>query len=117
MFIGEKGVLLCKHGGNPQLLPRDGIGEIKFEAIAGDDHYLQWTKACKGEGQATSHFDYAGPLTETVLLGTIAIRYPEQKLDWDSETMAITNLSEANRYVTKHYRKGWEVKGLERPSV
>jgi hypothetical protein len=117
MFIGEKGVLLCEHGGNPQLLPVDGIGEIKFEAMAGDDHYLQWTKACKGDGQTTSHFDYSGPLTETVLLGTIAIRYPEKKLDWDSATMAVTNLPEANRYVTKNYRKGWEFKAIERPSA
>jgi hypothetical protein len=117
LFIGEKGVLLCPHGGKPRLLPADKFVEKEVEVVASDDHYLQWTKACKGEGRATSHFDYSGPLTETVLLGTIAIRFPEQKLDWDADAMSVTNLADANRYVTKNYRTGWEVKALERPSV
>jgi predicted dehydrogenase len=117
LFIGEQGVLLCAHGGNPRLLPADRFGEYTIEAVARDDHYLQWTKACKGEGQATSHFDYSGPLTETVLLGTIAIRYPEHKLDWDPEAMSVTNLADANEYVTKAYRRGWEVKALARSSA
>ncbi len=117
LFIGDQGVLLCAHGGVPRLLPAEKFASTEIVAVEGDDHYQQWTKACLGEGQTTSHFDYAGPLTETVLLGTIAIRFPEQKLDWDSQAMAVTNVQAANRYVAKNYRAGWEVKALQRPSA
>lgn len=112
LFIGDKGVLLCEHGRHPRLLPAPQFAEFKIELVEEDNHYQQWTNACKGMGTATSHFDYAGPLTETVLLGTVAIRFPEQKLEWDSEAMKVTNLDAANPFVTKSYRQGWEVKGL-----
>ncbi len=112
LLIGEKGALLCKHGGSPQLLPTNQYANFKIDAVKGDDHYLQWTNACKGNGQATSHFDYAGPLTETVLLGTIAIRFPEQAIEWDSDKLQVSNLPAANQFVRKTYRDGWAVKGL-----
>ena len=72
----------------------------------------------------TSSFDYAGPMTETVLMGNLAIRsymlrrendkgrmeyYARKKLLWDGENMRITNLEEANQFVGRQYRKGWEV--------
>ncbi len=70
----------------------------------------------------TSSFDYSGPMTETVLMGNIAIRsYMEKKsslgnafpgrkkLLWDGDAMKITNYQDANKYVTRDYRKGWEV--------
>jgi predicted dehydrogenase len=112
LFIGAKGVLLCPHGGKPELLPVDDFKDRKIELVESSDHYLQWTNACKGTDKATSHFDYAGPLTETVLLGTIAIRFPQQKLQWDSASLKFSNLPDANRFVHHAYRAGWEVKGL-----
>lgn len=112
LFIGEKGVLLCRHGGSPQLLPTNQYADFNIDAVAGSDHYMQWTNACKGTDKTTSHFDYAGPLTETVLLGTIAIRYPGQKIDWNSDELKVTNVPEANAFVRKSYRDGWSVKGL-----
>ena len=115
LFVGEKGVLLCAHGGRrgfPELFPADAYAAYKLEAIEGSDHYLQWANACKGTDKATSHFDYAGPLTETVLLGTIAIRYPGQKLQWDAESLQVSNHAEASEFVRKGYRQGWEVKRL-----
>ena len=112
LFIGEKGVLLCPHGGSPRLLPTNQYADFKIDEVAGSDHYMQWTNACKGEGEATSHFDYAGPLTETVLLGTIAIRFPGQSIEWNSEKLEVTNLADANAFVRKAYRDGWQVKGL-----
>ncbi|MES1180424.1 MAG: gfo/Idh/MocA family oxidoreductase, partial [Verrucomicrobiota bacterium] len=59
----------------------------------------------------TADFAYAGPLTETILLGDIAARFPQTTLEWHSRKMKF-NLSEANQYVRREYRKGWEVKGL-----
>jgi len=112
MLIGEKGVLLCKHGGEPALLPEKDFGDYKLETVEGDDHYMQWTNACKGTGAATSHFDYAGPLTETVLLGTIAIRFPEEKLNWDSKALKFKNNDAATRFVHHDYREGWKIDAL-----
>jgi hypothetical protein len=76
------------------------------------DHYLQWTNAIRGEGKTTSNFNYAGPLTETVLLGTVASHFPGEQLEWDSANLRFTNVSKANDYVRQPYRKGWEVSGL-----
>ena len=71
-------------------------------------HRQEWIEACKGGKPAGANFDYAGPLTETVLLGNIAIRTGE-KLYWDPENMKITNVSEANNYLRRQYRNGWSL--------
>jgi predicted dehydrogenase len=114
LLIGEKGAILCEHGGNrgPRLLPEDQFEGYARPQLAPQNHYLAWTSAIKGEGQTTSHFDYAGPLTETVLLGTIASRFADEKLEWDSANLRFTNVPKANDYVQQSYRKGWEVEGL-----
>lgn len=112
LLIGEKGALLCRHGGSPQLLPTNQYADFAIDSEEGSDHYMQWTNACKGIGTTTSHFDYAGPLTETVLLGTIAIRFPDQKLDWNSDELQVTNVEKANAFVRKSYRDGWTIQGL-----
>jgi len=114
LYVGEKGTILCPHGGVPRLLPAEKFADVDLPMAEDDDHYQQWTMACKGQGKATSHFDYSGPLTETVLLGTIAIRHPNQKLAWDSTNLKVTNLEKANRFVHQEYRHGWEVPGLSR---
>jgi len=112
IFVGTDGVLMCPHGGKPQLWPKGDFANTSLIEVPGDNHYLQWTNACKGQGTTTSTFDYSGPMTETVLLGTIAVRFPNEKLEWDSKHLRVTNQPEANQYVSKHYRPGWEVPGL-----
>ncbi len=114
LLIGEYGSLLCPHGGKPQLLPADRFAEVKLEEVPGDNHYQQWANACKGEGKATGDFDYSGPLTETVLLGTVAIYFPGQKLEWDSKKLEFKNSKEATQRVHHSYRAGWEMEGLTR---
>ena len=71
-------------------------------------HHREWIEACKGGERAGANFDYAGPLTETVLLGNIALRTGE-KLYWDSENMRVTNVPEANNYIHREYREGWSL--------
>ena len=66
----------------------------------------------EGNGRTAANFDYAGPLTETVLLGSLATRFSKTTLQWDAKKLRFTNVSEANQYVRRRYRKGWEVKGL-----
>ena len=66
-----------------------------------------WLRACKGGKPASSNFDYSGPLAETVLMGNLAVRYPNRRLLWDGEKMEVTNDKEANAYVRRQYRAGW----------
>lgn len=76
-------------------------------------HYNEWIDACKGGASAGSHFGFAGPLTEAVMLGNIALRYElrekltRQKLLWDSEQFRFTNLNDANQFLKRQYRDGW----------
>ncbi|QDS91866.1 Inositol 2-dehydrogenase [Roseimaritima multifibrata] len=108
VLIGEKGTLVIPHVAMPKVFPEASFPADKVPVVEGVDHYTQWADACRGVGETTSHFDYAGPLTETVLLGTIGIRFPEQELEWNGEKMEITNFPQGQAYITKPYRKGWE---------
>ena len=71
-------------------------------------HYDEWLIACRGGTPAMSNFDYASRLTETVLLGNVAIR-SGKKIEWDAEKMTVTNAPEAQRFVKREYRKGWSL--------
>ena len=112
IFIGTKGVLLLPHIGRPVLLPEKDFEGYEKIRVAGDDHWTQWVEACLGKGTPAANFDYSGPLTESVLLGSVATRFPKTTLEWNAAQVKFTNVGEANRYVRRTYRKGWEVKGL-----
>ena len=71
-------------------------------------HHKEWILACKGGKPAGSNFDYSGPLTEIVLLGNLALR-AGQPIEWDTANMKVVNVPEANAFVTKKYRAGFEV--------
>jgi hypothetical protein len=75
--------------------------------VTENDHWQQFVEACRGNGQTAAGFDYAGPLTETILLGSVATRFPKATLQWDAKKLDFTNLSEAN-HSRLSYRKGWE---------
>lgn len=138
LIIGEKGIISTNINDNEPLTPKlyrnDGTTDFgpEVEKMAEPEygHQRKWVDACKAgfgskEHKAlTSSFDYAGPMTETVLMGNLAIRsfmlrrssgngkmeyYGRKKLLWDGDNMKITNLKEANQFVTRVYRKGWEV--------
>jgi hypothetical protein len=118
----------------PKLYLNDGTTEFGPEVEENLEpeygHQRKWVDACKaGFGSEehlglTSSFDYAGPMTETVLMGNLAIRsymlqkensegnmdfFARKKLLWDGENMRITNLEEANQFVGRTYREGWEI--------
>jgi predicted dehydrogenase len=112
LLIGEKGSLLIPHVDAPRLLPADKFAGVKIEKVPGVDHYIGWADACRGIGRTTSSFDYAAGLTETVLLGSIAIRVPRETLMWDATALKVTNSPAANALLRKSYRKGWEPKWL-----
>lgn len=72
-------------------------------------HHAEWIQACKGSGKALSPFSYGGKMSELGILGMIALFYPERKLEWDGAKGVFTNNEDANKYLKKTYRKGWEV--------
>ena len=72
------------------------------------DHFAEWIRACKGGPAAGSNFDYAAGLTELCLLSNLAVRV-RRKLEWDSVAGRVTNVPEANQYLTKTYRPGFGV--------
>ena len=77
--------------------------QVTFEiGIEGD-----WIRACKDGKPASSTFDYGGPLTEMALLGMIAIRVKDQRLEWDAENVRFTNNDAANELLHIDYREGW----------
>jgi predicted dehydrogenase len=112
IYIGTDGVLYSPYIAAPVLLPAEKFKDYKVPQVGGDDHYQQYVEAVRGNGKTSASFDYAGPLTESVLLGCLATRFPKTTLEWDPENMKVTNVKEANQFVRKQYRKGWEVEGL-----
>ncbi len=112
IYIGEKGVLYAPYIDAPVLLPAEKFKDVKLPNPGANDHYLQFVEACRGNGKTSAPFDYSGPLTESVLLGCLATRFPGVSLEWDPVALRVTNVGAANAFVRRHYRKGWEVDGL-----
>jgi predicted dehydrogenase len=107
MLIGTEGALLVPHGGMPVLLPVSKFKDYKRPELEQRNHYHHFVDACLGGPKTESYFAQSGPMTEAILLGTVAIRVPDKLLEWDSEAMKFTNHHEANKYLGRKYRKGW----------
>ena len=107
MFVGEKGRMLLPHVAGPQFFPKSIYDTlVKPDLPTKVNHYTQWIDAIYGKGETPSaNFEYAAPMTETVLLGVIAGLYPGQKIEWDSAKGEVTNLPEANQYVAMKHRE------------
>jgi hypothetical protein len=94
------------------LLPVEKFRDYRMPAPGAENHYLQFVEACRGNGKTSAPFAYSGPLTEAVLLGCLATRFPKTTLEWDAANLKMANVQEANQFVRRRYRKGWEVAGL-----
>jgi len=108
--VGDKGKLNL-YGGGPRLMPESRMKDFEKPAElfprCRTDHFTEWLAACRG-GQTFSNFDHAGPLTEMVLLGNLAIHAGVGKrVEWDGPNMKCTNAPELNQYVRREYRSGW----------
>src|SRR5262245_49141682 len=112
IYIGTEGVLYSPYIAMPVLLPAEKFRGRKRLNPGGEDHYRQFVEACRGNGKTSTPFSYAGPLTESVLLVCLATRFLTTTLEWDADGLKVTNINEANRFVRRTYRKGWEVEGL-----
>ncbi len=107
LFVGSKGYLTCDtYGENPRLVPNDGGNRPDQTIPRVGNVYTDWLNAITTGRPACSNFEYSVPLTEMVLLGNIALR-TGKRIEWNSRRMRVTNLPQANRYVSRTYREGW----------
>jgi predicted dehydrogenase len=110
LFVGDQGMLYSDYG-NHVLLPEEKYADFKRPAQtipASIGHHQEWIQACKTGSPTTCNFDYSGALTEAVLLGNVAYRCG-QALAWDAAKLKATNTTEADKFLNKAYRKGWDV--------
>jgi predicted dehydrogenase len=112
IFVGDKGKMYVEGwGGNsPRLIPEEKMKAYKRPPKTlprSIGHHKEWIQACKTGTPTRSNFDFAGPLTEAVLLGTVSVRMGGKRLTWDSQNFKITNLPQANKYLHYEYRPGW----------
>ncbi|HYG24735.1 MAG TPA: Gfo/Idh/MocA family oxidoreductase [Verrucomicrobiae bacterium] len=111
VIIGTEGVLLLPHFSRPSLFPQARFKEYELPELGDLNHWGEFVKACMGEGKTSTDFSYSGPLTETILAGCVASRFPQTDLKWNSEKLRF-NLRDANKLVRRRYRRGWRVEGL-----
>lgn len=106
IFIGTDGVILLPHPSLPELFPKGKFKGYQLPRVKGLNHWEQFVEACRGNGETTASFAYAGPLTEAILLGGVASRFPQTTLAWNYRDLKF-DLAEANPFVREDYRNGW----------
>lgn len=113
VFVGKKGMMATMdRGEGVHLLPASRWNSYSLPQpllLRSPGHMRDWVRACKGGEQSVSDFRIAGPYTEWMLLGVIAMRVPG-KLLWDSKMLRFTNSAEANKYVRPVFGPGWELR-------
>jgi len=119
LLIGEKGFLLGGSRSSADAVYPESCAKVAAEVARSmprsAGHHREWIEACKGDKPAGSNFDWAGPLTESVLLGNVALRTQLReeltlyRLMWDSANLKFTNLDEADHFLRREYRAGWSL--------
>jgi hypothetical protein len=108
LFVGDKGMLAMSYG-QRALLPEGRFADYQPPDRSMPDsigHWAEWVAAFKTGSPTGCNFDYAGALTETVLLGNVAFR-AGKKLEWDGVNLKVTNCPEAEQFVRREYHSGW----------
>ena len=111
IMVGTQGVMVVPHVARPLLYPDKKFKNLKYPEVPGDDHWGQFVQACLHGGPTSANFSYAGPLTETILIGCVASRLPQTTLKWNAPALQFDN-RDANQFVRRLYRRGWNVRGL-----
>jgi hypothetical protein len=122
VLVGDKGAMVFSRRSTKwKIIGRDpdevkqieestpqSVARVEQEGISTQDaNHVEWVDGIKGGGTPLSNFAHAGPFTETVLLGNLAVR-TGQKVDWDGPAMK-PSVKEAEKYVRRKYRKGWSL--------
>lgn len=112
MLVGTEGALLIVHGGGLALLPQEKFVDYNMPSFEERNHYHHFVDACLGGKKTESHFAQTGPMTEAILLGTVAIQLPDKILEWDAKNLKFPNYPEAEKFLRRKYRDGWNVAGF-----
>jgi predicted dehydrogenase len=112
MLIGTEGALLNILGRSAILLPEKKFENHPRPKFEPRDHYHHFVDACLGLAKTESLFAQTGPMTEAILLGTVAVRNPGQKLQWNHRRMKFTNHTDSNQLLKRNYRAGWHTGGF-----
>ena len=113
LYVGSKGKLVHEtYGARPRLLPKSvhesyGKPPEKLPRVK-TSHELNWVEAIKGKAEASSPFEYASRLTETMLLGVVSLK-AGGKIVYDAVNMRVTNNANANEFLKREYRQGWSL--------
>jgi hypothetical protein len=115
LIFGSKATVLCSfYYETVRIIPEAKMREMApslpaktIPRVQGGP-FAEWLAGCKGGPKPGSNFSYSGPFTEAVLLANVAIR-SRRRIEWDSANMKVTNLPDANQFITKEYRTGWGV--------
>ncbi len=108
--IGDEGTVCLD--GSVRLFPHAKFEDHPRPQVEAGNHYHDFVDACLSGGATESDFAHSGPMTEAVLVGTVAQRVPDTLLEWDSAELAFTNSDEAQALVRRPYRQGWEIDGV-----
>lgn len=112
MLVGTEGALLIVHAASLALLPLSKFENYDMPKFKDRNHYHHFVDACLGGENTESHFAQTGPMTEAILLGTVAIREPNTLLEWDTDNLKFPNYPDADKHLRRSYRKGWVVAGF-----
>ena len=113
LFVGDRGMLLSDYRRH-KLLPEEKFADYKPPEPTlprTKSHYAEWVTACKEGKKSMADFEYSGWLTEANHLGNVAYR-TGKKIEWDAENLKATNAPEADRYIRRAYRRGWDLEPL-----
>jgi hypothetical protein len=113
VVVGTEGLIVLPHlSADAFVLPESKMAALPAVELAERNHYHEFIDVVLGGGRqaCSASFDYAGPLTESVLIGNIAAHFPGETLAFDARALTFPKKPEANQYLTREYRQGWRVK-------
>ncbi len=110
LLVGRDVTMLASPYDDCRLLTRNGDLEVELPELPKIDHWHQWVEACFGREEPRTPFSYGAPLTETALLGNIALEFPGETLTWDAAAMRFPGRADADALLSKTYRRGWELR-------
>ena len=115
MFVGDKGKILADFRGETPRLLGDQKTEVKNQAASSEgtrdrsETVALWVAAIKGGKPTYGDFLLAQPISDAFNLGAVSLRMGGRRLAFDAASAKVTNVAEANKYLTRDYRKGWEL--------
>lgn len=113
IFIGTEGIMHFSHGSRPLCFQNGKAKKVAYPKLEPRNHWNEFVDCIlTGKNKPSANFDYAGPLTEAVLLGCLASVFPGEDLKWDAAALKFTGHDAATALVSRSYRKGWEIPGL-----